>query len=100
MTVPAIGLVTGLVRTFLREHGFRLDRTDSGFRRRRGLLTLTDVSIPQKRVQAAILAAGPIRRRFGWGTLKLQGRGQGREERHPAGPGNGGGRHRGTPSGL
>ncbi len=67
-----LGIGTGLVRTVLREHGFRLDRTEAGFRRRRGLLTLTDVTIPAKRVQAAILASGPIRRRFGWWELKLQ----------------------------
>lgn len=67
-----IGVGTGLVRTVLREHGFRLDRTETGFRRRRGLLTLTDVSIPAKRVQAAILASGPMRRAFGWWELKLQ----------------------------
>ncbi|MCL6698451.1 PH domain-containing protein [Sphingomonas sp. NSE70-1] len=67
-----IGVGTGMVRTVLREHGFRLDRTETGFRRRRGLLTLTDVSIPAKRVQAAILASGPMRRAFGWWELKLQ----------------------------
>ncbi len=67
-----LGIGTGLVRTLLREYGFRLDRTTAGFRRRRGLLTLTDVSIPAKRVQATILAGGPIRRRFGWWELKLQ----------------------------
>ncbi len=67
-----IGIGTGLIRTLLREHGFRLDRTETGFRRRRGLLTLTDVSIPAKRVQAAILANGPVRGRFGWWVLKLQ----------------------------
>lgn len=72
VTLSVLGLAAGLVRTVLREHGFRLDRTDSGFRRRRGLLTLTDVSIPQKRVQAAIIATGPVRLRFGWWTLKLQ----------------------------
>ena len=67
-----IGIGTGVVRTLLREHGFRLDRSETGFRRRRGLVTLTDVSIPAKRVQAAILASGPIRKRFGWWVLKLQ----------------------------
>jgi len=67
-----IGVGTGLIRTILREHGFRLDRTEIGFRRRRGLLTLTDVSIPAKRVQAAILANGPVRSAFGWWELKLQ----------------------------
>ncbi|QDP19798.1 PH domain-containing protein [Sphingomonas xanthus] len=67
-----LGVGTGLVRTVLREHGFRLDRTEVGFRRRRGLVTLTDVSIPARRVQAAILASGPVRRHFGWWVLKLQ----------------------------
>jgi len=67
-----LGIGTGLVRTALREYGFRLDRTEGGLRRRRGLLTLTDVTIPAKRVQAAILANGPIRNRFGWWVLKLQ----------------------------
>jgi putative membrane protein len=67
-----LGIGTGLVRTLLREHGFRLDRTETGFRRRRGLLTLTDVSIPARRVQAAIIASGPVRRIFGWWELKLQ----------------------------
>ena len=67
-----LGIGTGIIRTLLREYGFRLDRTASGFRRRRGLLTLTDVSIPAKRVQATILVSGPVRRRFGWWELRLQ----------------------------
>ena len=72
LVLIAIGVGTGFVRTLLREHGFRLDRTDSGFRRRRGLLTLTDVTIPAHRVQASILATGPIKRAFGWFVFKLQ----------------------------
>jgi putative membrane protein len=67
-----LGIGTGLTRTILREHGFRLDRTETGFRRRRGLLTLTDVTIPAKRAQAAILASGPVRQHFGSWVLKLQ----------------------------
>ena len=67
-----IGAATGIVRTALREHGFRLDRTATGLRRRRGLATLTDVTIPAKRVQAAIIGSGPVRRVFGWCALKLQ----------------------------
>lgn len=72
IVLVTLGIGTGLVRTMLREYGFRLDRTETGFRRRRGLLTLTDVSIPAKRVQAALLGSGPIRRRFDWWELKLQ----------------------------
>jgi putative membrane protein len=66
-----IGLATGVVRTFLREHGFRLTRTSKGFRRRRGLLTLTDVVMPTHRVQAAVVQTGPIRKRRGWHSLKF-----------------------------
>ena len=67
-----VGIATGAVSTVLREYGFRLDRTETGLRRRRGLLTLTDVTLPVRRVQAAIVASGPIRRIFGWCELKLQ----------------------------
>lgn len=66
-----IGLATGVVRTLLREHGFRLDRTAKGFRRRRGLLTLTDVVMPAHRVQAAVVQTGPFRKWRGWHSLKF-----------------------------
>ncbi len=66
-----IGFATGIARTFLREHGFRLDHTAKGFRRRRGLLTLTDAVMPAHRVQAAVIQTGPIRKRRGWHSLKF-----------------------------
>ena len=66
-----VGFASGVIRTTLKEHGFRLDRTDKGFRRRRGLLTLTDVVMPAHRVQAAVIQTGPIRRRRGWHSLKF-----------------------------
>jgi putative membrane protein len=67
-----LGLVTGMVRTLLGDYGFRLDRTGAGLRRRRGLLTKTDVTLPVKRAQAAIVASGPVRETFGWSELLLQ----------------------------
>ena len=67
-----IGLGTGVARTLLRDYGFRLDRTETGLRRRRGLLTVTDVVLPARRAQAAVIASGPVRERFGWHELKLQ----------------------------
>ena len=67
-----IGLATGMVRTVLREYGFRLDRTDVGLRRRRGLLTRTDVTLPARRAQAAIVGTGPLRDSLGWRDVKLQ----------------------------
>jgi putative membrane protein len=67
-----LGAATGIVRTVMRDYGFRLDRSERGFRRRRGLTTKTDVAIPIARVQAAIVSTGLIRRRLGWYELRLQ----------------------------
>ena len=61
-----VGLITGLGRTVLRDYGFRLEQTPKGLRRRRGLLTRTDVVMPIHRVQALKLTTGIVRRRFGW----------------------------------
>jgi putative membrane protein len=67
-----LGLLTGVARTLLRDYGFRLDRTEVGLRRRRGLLTRTDVTLPVARAQAIILRTGPLRDTFGWSELMLQ----------------------------
>jgi putative membrane protein len=61
-----VGLVTGLGRTALRDWGFRLEETPKGLRRRRGLLTRTDVVMRLHRVQALKVTTGILRRRFGW----------------------------------
>lgn len=66
------GTLTGLIRTTLREWGFRLERVGNGLRRRRGLLTRTDVSLPLRRIQAGVIATGPIRDHFGWRTFTVQ----------------------------
>ncbi|MEO9599350.1 PH domain-containing protein [Parasphingorhabdus sp.] len=74
ISLVMIGFVSGIVRTFIREYSFRLDRADTGqpgFRRRRGLFTLTDMVMPIHRVQAATLQTGPLRARFGWYHLKF-----------------------------
>jgi len=74
LSLITIGLVSGIVRTFVREYGFRLDKVDSGqpgLRRQRGLFTLTDMVMPIHRVQAASLQTGPVRAHFGWYHLKV-----------------------------
>lgn len=75
VSLVIVGVVGGIIRTFIREYGFRLDRVDTGrpgFRRRRGLFTLTDMVMPIHRVQAAIIKTGPIRSRYGWHHLLFQ----------------------------
>lgn len=71
LALIAIGFATGIIRTFLKEYGFRLDRNERGYRRRRGLLTKTDVVMPVNRVQAANIVTGPVRKRGGWYALKF-----------------------------
>jgi putative membrane protein len=67
-----LGVLTGIVRTVTRDYRFRLTRTAAGFRRQRGLLTLSEAVIPLRRVQLAILGTGWLRRRFGWFSLNFQ----------------------------
>ncbi len=67
-----IGLATGIARTIVRDFGFRLDRVEAGLRRRRGLFTRTDVTLPIRRAQAALIVTGPVREAFGWRELKVQ----------------------------
>jgi len=80
LLLALVGIATGIVRTMLRDYGFRLDRVERGFRRRRGLLTRTDVTLPIKRIQAAIVGSGPVRDAFGFRDLKLQN--LARDEKH------------------
>ncbi|QIK78497.1 PH domain-containing protein [Sphingomonas piscis] len=72
LLVAIIGVTTGVVRTVLRDFGFRIDRTEAGLRRRRGLFTRSDVTLQLRRVQAAVIGSGPIRAAFGWRDLRLQ----------------------------
>ena len=67
-----IGVVTGVVRTALTDYGFRLDRTGVGLRRRRGLFTRTDVTLPVSRAQAAVITTGPVRDHLKWRELRVQ----------------------------
>lgn len=70
-TLLFVGSMTGLVSTVLRDWEFLLEKTAKGFRRRRGLLTRTDVVMPEHRVQAVNVGTRLIRRRFGWYGLKF-----------------------------
>ena len=71
VAVVVVGMASGVVRTFVRDWEFRLDRTAKGFRRRRGLVTKTDVVMPVHRVQALVVSTGWLRRRFGWHGLSF-----------------------------
>lgn len=65
------GVATGIIRTALSQWNFRLERTEKGFRRRRGLFTRTDVTLPVRRVQAAIIGARMREKLTGWQGASL-----------------------------
>ena len=66
-----IGMVSGIIRTFMRDWGYTLTRSPRGFRRQRGLFTRTDVVMPAHRVQALAIGTGLVRYRFGWHSLSF-----------------------------
>jgi putative membrane protein len=66
-----IGMMTGVVRTAVRDWGFTLTRSARGFRRQRGLFTRTDVVMPAHRVQGLVIGTGLVRYRFGWHSLSF-----------------------------
>jgi len=70
--VLLVGVVAGLVRTVLRDHGYRLIDEGGRLRRARGLLTRSEAIISLPRVQLAAVDDGVIRRRLGWSRLRAQ----------------------------
>ncbi len=67
-----LGVVTGIASTVLRDFGFRLTLEGEGLRRVRGLLTRSEITIPRRRIQLAMLTTGPFKQRFGWAELGFQ----------------------------
>lgn len=67
-----IGFASGIATMFFANWAFRLTREPRALRRTRGLTTRTDVAVPVRRVQAAIVVTGWFRQRFGWHELRLQ----------------------------
>lgn len=72
LSLLVIGFASGIAMMIFANWGFRLVREPRALRRTRGLTTRTDVAMPVKRVQAAILVTGWLRQRFGWHELRLQ----------------------------
>ena len=76
-----LGMLSGVARTVARDFGFRLTRSDRGLRRRRGLFTLSEVVIPIRRAQVAVIESGPVTRWLGWYSLSFQTLGADQKER-------------------
>ncbi len=68
----ALGVLTGVVRTLLRDFGFTLRAGDGRFRRTSGLLTRSEVVVAMRRIQLALVRRGPVRGALGWSALSFQ----------------------------
>lgn len=68
----AVGVLSGVIRTLFRDFGFRLTVSAAGLRRRRGLLTLSEVLIPARRTEAARIETGWLSGWLGWHGLAFQ----------------------------
>ena len=66
-----LGVVSGVIRTLLRDYGFTLRAGGGRFRRTRGLLTRSEVVVAMRRIQLAMVQRGPLRGMFGVATLVL-----------------------------
>ena len=67
-----LGWLTGIIINLSKYYGFRLWLEGDKLHRRHGLLTVSEGTIPLKKVQSLILRSNPLMRRFGWYRLELQ----------------------------
>ncbi len=65
-------LFAGIVRTLLRDYGFKLTHEPGRFRRVRGLLTRSEVVIADRRIQLGLIRRGAISGRLGWSSVEVQ----------------------------
>ncbi len=63
---------TGIAVNLNKYYNFRLWRDEEKLRFKRGLLTLSEGTIPLKKVQTLILRTNPLMRFFGWYALEVQ----------------------------
>lgn len=72
LLLALLGVASGVLRTLLRDYAFTLTAGETGLRRRRGLLTLSEVVIPARRTEAARIETGLIGGLLGWHGLAFQ----------------------------
>ncbi len=64
--------ITGIVTNLNRFYGFRLTLEGDKLHIRQGLLTVSDATIPLRRIQAFLVRSNPLMEAFGWYRLELQ----------------------------
>lgn len=62
----------GIAVAVVNYHGFRLFRSDDDLRYERGLIRRFSGSIPEEKVQSVTIEDNPLKRTFGYATLKVE----------------------------
>ena len=72
LMVMVLGWLISIVGAVVRYHGFTLAREGRDLRKRYGLLTVTETSVPLERVQAVRVEESLFRRRLGLASLMIE----------------------------
>ena len=72
IVVSMLAWITGILMNLNRFFGFRLGYEEGKLYFRHGLLTVSEGTIPLKKVQALIIRTNPLMEAFGWYRLELQ----------------------------
>lgn len=72
LTVGLLAWITGILTNLGRFYGFRLGYEDGKLHTRHGLLTVSEGTVPLKKIQALIVRTNPLMQAFGWYRLELQ----------------------------
>ncbi len=72
LIVGGLAWITGIFTNLNRFYGFRLGFEEGKLHTRHGLLTVSEGTIPLKKIQALIIRTNPLMRAFGWYRLELQ----------------------------
>lgn len=67
-----LGWVSGFIQNLVRFYNFRIELGETKIRRRFGLATLREGTIPYKRVQSFLIRSNPLMRLHGWHRLEMQ----------------------------
>lgn len=72
LMIVLLAWITGIVTNFNRFYGFRLTLEDNKLHTRQGFLTVSEGTIPLRKIQAFVIRTNPLMAAFGWYRLELQ----------------------------
>lgn len=72
MLAAFLSWISGIAVNLNKYYGFHLGIEGDKLHKKRGLLTVSETTIPIKKVQAIILRSNPLMNRFGWWQLQVQ----------------------------